>query len=799
MKINLLKINAWFEKASKRIIRYRWMNLGIFLVVIIIFSYGASIIRVDVSNENSFLPNDPINRDTDEFKEVFGNDQYVGILVETGDLFTQKNLTLIREIGRELEDSVPFLDRVTSLDNIEYTVGTAYGMSIESIVPEVIPKDRIELYRIRQKAFAKENFRKRLVSQDGKQTWIMVKLQPFPPNWQEKYDTYPQLMVGEAVARIIADEKYADLNLRAVGMPYLSYEKREFFEKESGRVMGLALLMAVIVLALALRSFKGVIIPLITAVSSIIIVNGIIGFTGIAIDNMVMTFPVLIGLAVALAYSIHIYSFYKREFLKTGRRKRAVIHAVGEMGWPVLFTAVTTICALLSFVFIPIRTVRFIGLTTAAVVGVTYLVIIILTPSLLSFGSNRQPHPAYVKNGKTILEGKLEQLGDWVLRHPRGILVSYILISLVLVIGTTRVTADTDPRKNIGLKIPYVNNLFEVCQTELGSLYSYDLSITFDEPGRAKDPQVLKNLDLLAGEVEQYPLTKRTNSVVAVIKDMNQVMHEDDPEHYILPDSREMIAQLFLLYENAGGTEAEYWVDYDYQRLRLQVQLDDFSAKEVKNEYRMISGRAAELFPEARISVVGTMPQFMKMIEYVTRGQIISFMIAFVIIAGIMMLVFGNVRTGLIGLIPNITPALVIGGLMGFLGIPLDSSTVIIMPMILGLAVDDTIHFINHAKVEFLRTGRYRISLKRTFSTVGVALLFTTIILSANFLTYMTSVVKFYFNIGFLAVAGMVSALLADYLVTPVLFRMFKIFGEEKESPSIEADPLPRSRNIAMN
>jgi predicted RND superfamily exporter protein len=799
MKINLLKINAWFEKASKRIIRYRWMNLGIFLVVIIIFTYGASIIRVDVSNENSFLPNDPINRDTDEFKEVFGNDQYVGILVETGDLFTHKNLTLIREIGRDLEESVPFLERVTSLDNIEYTVGTEYGMSIESIVPEVIPEDRVELYRIRQKAFAKENFRKRLVSQDGKQTWIMVKLQPFPGDWQEKYDTYPQLMVGEAVARIIADEKYADLNLRAVGMPYLSYEKRAFFEKESGRVMGLALLMAVIVLALALRSIKGVIIPLVTAVSSIIIVNGIIGFTGIAIDNMVMTFPVLIGLAVALAYSIHIYSFYKREFLKTGRRKRAVMHSIGEMGWPVLFTAVTTICALLSFVFIPIRTVRFIGLTTAAVVGVTYLVIIILTPSLLSFGRNRQPHPAYEKNGKTILEGRLEQLGDWVLRHPRGIIVSYILISLVLAIGTTRVTADTDPRKNIGLKIPYVNNLFEVCQTELGSLYSYDLSITFDEPGMAKDPGVLQHLDQLAGEVEQYPLTKRTNSVVAVIKDMNQVMHEDDPEHYLLPDSREMIAQLFLLYENAGGTEAEYWVDYDYQRLRLQVQLDDFSAKEARNEYRMISGRAAELFPQAKISVVGTMPQFMKMIEYVTRGQIISFMIAFVIIAGIMMLVFGNVRTGLIGLIPNITPALVIGGLMGFLGIPLDSSTVIIMPMILGLAVDDTIHFINHAKVEFLRTGRYRISLKRTFSTVGVALLFTTIILSANFLTYMTSIVKFYFNIGLLAVAGMVSALLADYLVTPVMFRIFKIFGEERESPSIEADPLPGSRKIAMN
>jgi predicted RND superfamily exporter protein len=192
-----------------------------------------------------------------------------------------------------------------------------------------------------------------------------------------------------------------------------------------------------------------------------------------------------------------------------------------------------------------------------------------------------------VENGRTTIERKLEQLSEWVLRHPRGILVSYIVISLVLAFGVTRVKADTDPRKNIGLKIPYVNDLFEVCQTELGSLYSYDLSITFDAPGMAKDPKVLQNLDLLEGEVEQYPLTKRTNSVVTVIKDMNQVMHEDDPGHYQLPDSREMIAQLFLLYENAGGTEAEYWVDYDYQRLRLQVQLDDFAAKEARNSDRL--------------------------------------------------------------------------------------------------------------------------------------------------------------------------------------------------------------------
>jgi predicted RND superfamily exporter protein len=157
------------------------------------------------------------------------------------------------------------------------------------------------------------------------------------------------------------------------------------------------------------------------------------------------------------------------------------------------------------------------------------------------------------------------------------------------------------------------------------------------------------------------------------------------------------------------------------------------------------------------------------------------------------MLVFGSVKTGLIGLIPNITPAVVIGGILGFAGIPLDTSTVIIMPMILGLAVDDTIHFINHGKLEFIRSGNYRTSIRRTFGTVGVALFFTTIILSAVFCIYMTSEVKTYFNIGLLAIAGMVSALLADYLVTPGLFRFFRIFGREKE----DIPDSPEERMIA--
>ena len=197
-------------------------------------------------------------------------------------------------------------------------------------------------------------------------------------------------------------------------------------------------------------------------------------------------------------------------------------------------------------------------------------------------------------------------------------------------------------------------------------------------------------------------------------------------------------------------------------------------------DFNEVAQYAEELFPESDINLVGTIPQFIKMIAYITHGQIVSFGIAMLVIAILMMIVFGSVKIGLIALIPNITPAIVIGGIMGFAGIPLDSSKVLIMPMILGLAVDDTIHFINHSKMEFIRTRNYKESILKSIRSVGVALVYTTLVLSANFLTYMTSEVRFYFFMGILAISGMLSALLADFFITPLLFKRFNIFGEEK-------------------
>jgi predicted RND superfamily exporter protein len=195
----------------------------------------------------------------------------------------------------------------------------------------------------------------------------------------------------------------------------------------------------------------------------------------------------------------------------------------------------------------------------------------------------------------------------------------------------------------------------------------------------------------------------------------------------------------------------------------------------------MIQKRGKELFPNAKILLIGSISQFTVMQDYITWGQLKSFFIALVVIAILMSVVFGSIKTGLIGMIPNVAPALAVGGLMGFADIPLDMMTVTVIPMLLGLAVDDTIHFINHSQLEFIRTKSYVESTRRVFISVGTALFLTSLVLILCFSAYLISAANVFVNMGILVAMGIIAALTADYFVTPVLLKWVQPFGEEKK------------------
>ena len=784
MKIE--KINRKFRQTAEWILRHRLLVVGLFALLVAFSFVGTKRIVMKTSFDDYFMSDDPMLLKTDEFKSIFGNDYYVAVLVKNKDVFSKRSLTLIRELSNELKDSLSYADKVTSLTDLEFAVGTEEGMTIEQIVPQQIPSDAAGLKEIRRKAYSKPYLSKKLVSKDGTMTWIMVKLRPFPADsvWKKTSDIAPDMVTGKEAGRIITKAKYAELSPNAAGMPYMSYEKFVYLKGEMGRLFAIAFLVSIVVMLIVTRSLRGVIAPLVTSVCALVIGFGIIGWTGLYIDMSTAMIAVILIFACSIAYNIHLYNFFKTRFVETGRRKASITDAVGETGWGVLLSGLTTIAAMMTFLAMSIVPMKAIGLNTSLCLLSVLLTCLVVTPVLLSLGRDRKPHANMSHSFEGYVGDHFERFGGFVIRNHRRIVVVSLVLTLFCGIGLFSIEPAFDVEKTMGRKVEYVKKFLDLCDTELGSMYSYDLMITLPHADDAKKPENLKRLDKLATITEGYLLTKRHNSVTDIIKDMNCTLNGGKQQFYRIPDDADMVAQLLLLYENAGGTESEYWMDYDYRRLRLQVEIKNYNSNEAEKEMDALQAEARRLFPQAHISMVGNIPQFTVMQQYVERGQMWSMLLSVLVIGVILVLVFSSWKVGLVGMIPNLAPAVIVGGMMGWLDYPLDMMTASLIPMILGIAVDDTIHFINHSHVAYDRCGDYGNAIRSTFRTEGLAIVMSTVVVSATFAGFMSSNATQMVNWGILAVAGMVSALLADLFLTPILFKYLRVFGKEKKTNS---------------
>ena len=280
-----------------------------------------------------------------------------------------------------------------------------------------------------------------------------------------------------------------------------------------------------------------------------------------------------------------------------------------------------------------------------------------------------------------------------------------------------------------------------------------------------------------------------------VIKEMNRTLNGDDPAAYLIPDDQDMVSQIMFLYEISGGTDLYDYISNDFRAAYLKVELSGYDGEEIVRNLAEVKKWVAELFPDAEnAGVVGEVVQYAQMNGKLVRGSIKSIGTSLIIILALLVLAFTSIRTGFIAMIPNIVPIALIGGIMGYAGVNLDMITAMIMPMILGIAVDDTIHFTNHIKYHFELTGNYRSAIENSYREIGKTMIMTTIILCAMFAIFLTSTMNVLVNIGWLSVVGLGSALIADYTITPVLLYITKPF--EKEAGVAGREPVAdRRRN----
>ena len=779
------RVNKVFARLGRFQVKFRWLILLATILVTLAACLGLPQLQMTASEEEWFDDWDKVKIDQAHFNDVFGSDDGYMVMVRANDVFAPEVLSAIDRLSKRLENEVPYADRVVSLThNLSIPIANDEGFEVIDPFESGIPTDSAQLAAKKSLIMSRESLVNNIVSDNAKETWVILSLKSYEGGIDFGKDSIAPFARNVILSEEFQSDKFQFL---PTGMSYTEMEENEVISRECAMriIFGFAVMLACLILFV--RSLRGVIVPAIATVGGIASVLGVNAWLGIVGDESMVALPILLGMALSVGYSIHYINSFRMHFRRTGNRRESVINAVEETGWPILFTVITTVASLISFLFAGIRPIRWIGGISAGIVFMVYLYVIILIPILMSFGKNAKPDPTEVKAaGATKADILFEFFGRKVCRHSGIIAAISAAIMLSQIPGVMNIDVNMDYTKTMGEKIPFVTRLMDMLSGKLGSLYDFNVMIEFNESDALKNPVNMKRIESLEQKLGTLQLTKisgdkpRVQSVTRLVKEMNRTLNSDSTEYYKIPDAQDMLTQLLFLYEISDANALFERMDEDYKTTFIHIELSGYDAKKIVEDLDSAKSYAAQIFPDAKTSIVGEVVNYAEMNGKLVNGLLRSFGGSFVIIAIMMILAFGSIKAGLIGMIPNVAPVLLIGGVMGYSGMPLDMITMIVMPMILGIAVDDTIHMNNHIKYGYERTSSYKKALLLSYREIGKTMGMTTFILCAMFFVFIFSPMGALHNVGLLSIIGLAAALVADYTLTTALVYVTKPYGREK-------------------
>jgi hypothetical protein len=505
-----------------------------------------------------------------------------------------------------------------------------------------------------------------------------------------------------------------------------------------------------------------------------------VALVGWKLDMMFGSVPNIL-VTVGVAEAVHILVEFRMLFGRLGDRREAIVGALYLVGAPCLLTSMTTAVGFLALQVSPIVAISHMAVYTAVGVALAFALTMTLLPALLSFGRRTpRPRPAGSAHGGAWLTSRLAAVAAWNVRNRRGVLVAFTAISIFSVLGITRLRVDSNWLDDFSDRVPLkgaTSRIDEVMGGMSNLVYVLD---TGREDG-IRDPEVLRGIERLQREAERHDfLVRKAYSIVDIVKDLNQSFHDGDPAFYAIPDDRELVSQLLLLYETSGGDEVEEWATTDFSRANLELRLRIAPISHTDEFVKELDGYLADHpIPGVEVQLTGIGALWLELLDYIVSSQIESFLYAFALIGAMMCFIFGSFKTGLLSMIPNLWPILLTLGAMGWLGIPLDYNKVMIASVAMGIAVDDTIHFISRYHHEFSVSGSYSEALTAAMTDVGHAVFVTSLVLVLGFLVNLFSVLDASAQSGVLLATTIATALIADLLLTPALVLTFEPFGPE--------------------
>ena len=596
------------------------------------------------------------------------------------------------------------------------------------------------------------------------------------------------------------------------------------------QVLGLVMVIIfTLLLYILFRSFSAVLWPMVTIAASMAWTWGFTVWLGVTISQMI-SLTVLLVFAVGIADCVHVMSAYFSFRREGNGHYDALSKSYGKTGLAIMVTTITTMAGVLALTTSELVPIQVFGMMSAFGVVMAFFFTLVLLPILLDLW-----HPGAPGSEDASLADRLgvrwnglstttkvgtallyvitifSMLGPWVgsyitiislltyvvvnwqfailsavpsivARRPWLVLGAFASLFAICSYGMTLIRIDSNmtelTKEGSAIRVAY-----ETVDENMAGAMSMVIMVDTHTSDGLYNPRLMQAMDQLQSRIEtRYSdQVTRTNSLANIVKDTYQIMSDDDPAYYRVPDDDQMISQLLYLFNSANPEDRRALVSDDYSRSHISLNIYNAGSyqyqrffEEISREIDEVFGPLESEFPELEVYLTGSMALLMRMADEVANSQFSSFTFAIAVISVIMIITLGSFQGGIMAMIPNMIPALLGFGLMGLLGIALDTDTLLIAPLIIGIAVDDTIHFMTHYRVQLIRTGSISESLVSTIRDVGQAVMFTTMVLGLGFALLSFSDYLGMAKMGFFGSAAIFVALLCDLFLIPAMIIIFK-------------------------
>jgi hydrophobe/amphiphile efflux-3 (HAE3) family protein len=733
-----------FRSTLEWILSKPWLSIACFAAISLFFAFQIPKLSFRTSIYDLLIENLSESIRYQRAKNVFGSDEIIQVVVKADSIFDPATFRKIDVLSEAFGD-IEGVRRVISLPGIRQKVDPGRDWSIDQFAKVTSPVDL---------------FKKNLISADQKVSAITL----FLDSEAERES------VIEKINDII-DKDSGTLSLYQIGMPLVSQALVKYTIKDFQTLPILTLVLMTLTLFVLFRKPSRVLLVLMVVITVLLWTFGLMALVQVPLSLLTMIVPVFL-IAVGTAYCLHVMSEYISNAGLARTKKEAVIATFANLALPCTLAVVTTLFGVGSLFVNRIRAIHEFALFTCFGLSSLLLVILLLLPAVLVL----VPLPSQKTQPVSGIGRQLDRMLDMIigigLKHQKAAFLSIGVLSLLAVVGIFFIQVETNPFEYFKKDIPIRRN-FEDSHQKLSGSFTISVIMESRQDYYFEDPQHISEIKRFQKYLEKLHGVDKTISFADYVMLVHYALNKYDSKYYLIPQEDYETRMAINNYKGLLGEDLySPFMTSELNKAHILVMTHISSSKELLKIRDQILLHAQQNLPEhLSVEVTGFGVAISASSHLLAAGQTKSIFLGLILIFCIMFLMFLSAKVGLIALVPNCFPIIMNFGIMGWMGIPLSTSTSLIASIAIGLAVDDTIHYLHRYNIEFKKDLDKDRAMRDAVKSVGKPIIFTTLTISIGFFVLMLSHFQPTAIFGFLMVITMLAALIGDLILLPALMR----------------------------